>query len=355
MGEPARVFHLVPETLPKNVIRRANGQLYGCVNVEGHQVRKSLGTRDPIEAEKLVQRWLAEISPRHHGAELSFAQVASSWIEAYRDDYADSTWRRYKTSLKMLNPFFGELYWSDVTRSKINEYIAARKAQGVTTATINRDLAPLSNIIQHALDQEWSEENPLLHIGKKKRKEKRDPFTLPTDEMIEWVWRHMTSSFGDIARWALETGMRMGEIVGLDKKLNLNLDQGLAQLFHTKRKIIRVVKLTPAAIDIAERQPGSTGLVFRTRSGGKYKSASTMWRATIARAAKSWSDHHPDQPFVRFRFHDLRHIYAIRYLRSGGNLYILQKQLGHSTIKQTEGYLRYLSADEQLQVQWSDH
>lgn len=53
------------------------------------------------------------------------------------------------------------------------------------------------------------------------------------------------------------------------------------------------------------------------------------------------------QPIIGFRFHDLRHRYAVDYLRDGGNIYDLQKILGHSSIRTTELYLDYLTPDEQ--------
>jgi integrase/recombinase XerD len=49
----------------------------------------------------------------------------------------------------------------------------------------------------------------------------------------------------------------------------------------------------------------------------------------------------------RFRFHDLRHKFAVDYLRRGGNIYDLQKILGHSSVKTTEFYLDYLDLEEQ--------
>jgi integrase/recombinase XerD len=55
----------------------------------------------------------------------------------------------------------------------------------------------------------------------------------------------------------------------------------------------------------------------------------------------------PTSPFRRFRFHDLRHRFAVDYLRDGGNIYDLQKILGHASIKTTEIYLDYLTPDEQ--------
>lgn len=50
-----------------------------------------------------------------------------------------------------------------------------------------------------------------------------------------------------------------------------------------------------------------------------------------------------------FTFHHLRHKHAIVWLREGGNIYLLQQRLGHSSIKQTEEYLKYVTADQQRQ------
>ncbi len=47
---------------------------------------------------------------------------------------------------------------------------------------------------------------------------------------------------------------------------------------------------------------------------------------------------------------DLRHLHAVEWLRSGRSIYDLQKRLGHSSIKTTEGYLAYLTPDEERTV-----
>lgn len=50
----------------------------------------------------------------------------------------------YKTSLKNLLPYFGEMPITGVTPKNITSYKQQRRVSGVTPATINRELACLS-------------------------------------------------------------------------------------------------------------------------------------------------------------------------------------------------------------------
>lgn len=52
-------------------------------------------------------------------------------------------------------------------------------------------------------------------------------------------------------------------------------------------------------------------------------------------------------PPIPFRTHDLRHLFAVDSLKGGGSIYDLQQALRHRSIRTTEIYLEFLTAEEQ--------
>jgi integrase/recombinase XerD len=51
---------------------------------------------------------------------------------------------------------------------------------------------------------------------------------------------------------------------------------------------------------------------------------------------------------VRVSFHTLRHSFAVNYVRNGGNLFYLQKALGHETLQMTRRYTELNGDDLKL-------
>jgi integrase/recombinase XerD len=84
--------------------------------------------------------------------------------------------------------------------------------------------------------------------------------------------------------------------------------------------------------------------LFWQGKGERYATGSSRFAPLTAELAEA------DQDFVRLRFHDLRHLHAVEWLRSGRSIYALQQRLGHDSLNTTEVYLTYLTPEEQQRV-----
>ena len=101
--------------------------------------------------------------------------------------------------------------------------------------------------------------------------------------------------------------------------------------------------LSDLALAILKRQPRTTysNIVFWRGKGLTIDWVSSQFGAVARKLTQN------SKGFVRFRFHDLRHLFAVQYLRNGGSIYALQGILGHTSIQTTEMYLAHLTPEQQ--------
>jgi integrase/recombinase XerD len=122
-----------------------------------------------------------------------------------------------------------------------------------------------------------------------------------------------------------------------------------ATLEDTKGNTVRQVPLSDKALrDHRPPAPHSSRpFVFWHGTGSAIANVDSSFYALVKRVARKAAQQ--ERAFRRFRFHDLRHLFAVTFLREGrGTVYALQLNLGHKSIKTTEEYLRHLTPDEQL-------
>ena len=127
--------------------------------------------------------------------------------------------------------------------------------------------------------------------------------------------------------------MRQSEIVSADRK---HLDKANASLLlRGKGNKQRTISLSPAAVEIFARQPVSLTCSRIFHHNGKPITQAAFVFSRARRAAQKAAQK-TARAFRGFRFHDMRHLYAIEYLRGGGNIYDLKEHLRHSSVKTTE-------------------
>ena len=342
---------------PKNTEWRGD-TLHGRIRIKGKLHRWSLRTGDVELARELVKEDIARLTAAayHQGSRVAYADLAASWAERHiLHEVGPRTAHRYAVSLKQLEPLLVELYVDEIDDAKCRQIVDMRRAAGVSTATIRRDLTALASV----LDYGEIEPNPARTRAAKLR-ERRDPIVLPEPAHIEQVTARAPAMLGAIAAAALHTGCRQDELVTAER----------ARLDHVRKQLtvigkgnkLRVIQLNAAAYDVLRALPTRLGckwLFWQESTGadgkpvvGPLRDVSSRFAKVVKAAAKAARraakvQGHDQADFRPMTFHHLRHRYAVDYLKRGeGTIYDLQQQLGHSSVATTEIYLAYLTPEE---------
>ncbi len=328
----------------RNLYRRG-GVWWLRAAVRGVEIRQSLRTRDVKTARKLRDARLEAVSAaRWHGqAQIGWKDAVAAWADHAAGQIAPATAKRYAVSLLQVEAYLAPLAIDKIDGKAIQALINARRATGATAATIRRDLTAVSAVLTYAEAQEWREGNPTLSKRKLLR-ERRDPIALPQPEDVAAVLAVSSPRFAALIRAAELTGCRQAELVAARWR-DLNPRARTLEIVGKGNKR-RTIELSDVATAHFLAQPRTLGseLIFCRDGGLAFAQAAsdfTHFRRTAEARAKR-----EGREFRRFRFHDLRHLFAVRELRAGRSLYDLSKHLGHTSVKTTEIYLAFLTPDE---------
>ena len=272
--------------------------------------------------------------------------------------------RSYAEGLKSLAPWLAGKFLDEIDARLIKDMIKGRREGGyqdgvdkhgrpvirkpVSEASIKRGLAGLSSVMNFAIDENYCEDNPVLP-RLKRIKERRDPIMLPRDQDIAKVIARAPGLLAAIIEAACVTGCRQAE---LKTATHGAYDRHAKRLTVIgKGNKLRVIDLVPFdGHKVFEQLPAGihNAPLFWYGNGKPFCDV----KSTFSRMTREIAAADPD--FRVFRFHDLRHWHAVAWLRSGRSIYDLQQRLGHSSIKVTEGYCRYLTPEEERRVKTLD-
>lgn len=332
--------------MPEKNLYQREGVWWLRAKVKGVKYRESLRTGDVKTARKRRDERLEEIKGAKFFGDrrISWLEAVAEWAAHAQDQIAPKTAQRYAVSLDQVRPYLQKLRIDEIDGQAIADMVAARRRLKATAATVRRDLTAVSQVLKFAEAMGWREGNPTLS----KRailKERRDPITLPEYADIETYIAAATPQFGGLIRAAWLTGCRQDELVRATWR-GFRPGAGTLEVIGKGNKR-RVIELSSAALAHIKATPRVLGsdLIFCKQDGAGFAEASSdfthLRRAVLAKAKKE------GRTVGRFRFHDLRHLFAVDALRSGEmSIYALSKHLGHTSVKTTEIYLAFLTASE---------
>jgi integrase len=195
-------------------------------------------------------------------------------------------------------------------------------------SSINRELTLLRSVLLKARDEWGMEVAPIrfkLHMLAEPEPRSRYLSSDEADKLMTGAAAHLRPAI----RFALLTGLRLGNIIGLDWA---QIDMRARQItFRVKsRKPGGKVHVLPITGDmlvlLANQGPAGKGPVF-TYNGNAIGTWKRSWRTAKKRAG-----------ITDFRFHDLRHTAASWMVQGGAELDVVQEVLGHEDIATTQRY-----------------
>jgi integrase len=264
----------------------------------------------------------------------TFQAFTVPFLDAYGVDARPRSVAAHERRLRLhLLPFLGDLRLDQATTQVIDQYKAARRREGASPRTVNGELMTLSALLSCAVG--WA----IIPVSARGRlgwlrTEERAMRVLSEAEERRLVIA-ATARLRPLIRFALQTGLRRGELLALRwADVNLTRKEVAVESVVAKNRRRRTVPLSETALEIlaeVRQWPERHGRVFG------YKSISTLMIDAAHKAGLSGVS-----------LHTLRHSFASRALERGVNVRTVQKWLGHSSLQQTEKYL-HVSHDYERQ------
>lgn len=261
----------------------------------------------------------------------------------FLDAYYATAGRDHKTKTRLIwtinywKTQYGQTPVKDITRRQLSHHIEARRIQGKSNSTINREISILSAAINYAIRRwGWTIQNPATGLYLKTPEGRLRWLTRQeAAQLLEASEQSDAPHLYDFILLALNTGMRRAELLQLEthkidlKEKRIHLEG--TQTKNGKRRIIPLNNTAIIAINSRLRWNHENGItgnrLFLQRNGKPVVQINTAFTNALRKTN-----------IKDFRLHDLRYTFASWLISEGVTLAELRDLLGHSSIKQTERY-----------------
>ena len=360
-------------------VRKRNNAWWIFVTYHGRRKAKKVGTREAAEKVKRqieARLALGDLGVLEEREKRTFAEYAERWLKHYvQVECKQSTQESYRRNLRIhVLPVFGSTHLTEITRDRIKAFIAEKLSTGrFSRNTIRLMLAPLREILNHAIEDGLLDRNPALRLGRFYRsgEEARKPTALTPEETRRFLETALEFYPDDypLLLCALRTGLRRGELLALKwgdiqfgesefdsqrfilVQRNLQSGRFISPKSHKPRRVDLSRGLRRVLLNLRDKrlleafQRGTdldSELVFPSRTGGPQDAANFVHRVFKPCLVKAG--------IREIRFHDLRHTFGSQLIQKGAPLVYVRDQMGHSSIRVTADTYAHLMPGANVEV-----
>lgn len=276
--------------------------------------------------------------------------LPATWEEALRDflfykqaqGVSETTVNDYN---RFVRRFFNR-YPDAFEQSKLKPAILEFMAQRVKPVTFNLRLIYLRAFFEWCIKEGILSENPLAEF--KQRKTQGRVVNIDTETLIKLISMPNTKTFAGMRDYALilltlDTGIRPKEAFSLlTEDINFRALEVYVRDEVAKTRTARTLPISPPTANairnlIKARHPDwkATLPIFCSAEGTRLKA--NTWGDRLEMYSKSLG--------IKVVPYDLRHAFALEYLRNGGDALSLQRIMGHTTLAMTRRYVALTQGD----------
>lgn len=265
-----------------------------------------------------------------------FKDFAQQWLKSYVASNNKPSVQTTKREIigNHLTPFFGARHIDQITGWMIEQFKTKKQSEGLAPKTVNNILTVLRTCLNHA--HEWELIEKPIKIKPVKCPEPKTKY-LSRDELSLLLSDTEAGMWNDMILIATHTGMRFGELCGLHWE-DVELD---TKTIYVRRALVRKLLTTPKS-GKKRAIPMSDAVVKRLkqmRRQGKFVFMREDGREITKGMGLPELHKICDRVGIqRVGWHTLRHTFATMLVEGGESLRVIQKLLGHSTIRMTERY-----------------
>lgn len=343
--------------------------LYAVQQVDGRMAREKLG-RNRRDAERALDKIRGDVATGVYVAPVTM--TVSAWLDEWDGSLRrakESTRRSYQSTVGYLRSELGMKRVRDVDVADAARFLATlekrkrgtgENARPISASTVAKHARVASACFEAARRRGLTGRNAFrdLDASQKPRPAKRESGYFEDDELTTILSKIDDDLYRTAVLVSLKTGLRQGELIGLTWR---DVDT-IGAVVHVRRTWTphggpvttpkdhekREVHITPDVVELLGvwwgecGKPGDDVLVIPGDAGGYMSPWSLLWRLRKAMKAAGVPIEHP-KTGSRRGWHSLRHSYARLVLENEGDVYWLQKQLGHADLQTTIGRYGHFS------------
>jgi integrase len=334
-GDKVSEHGITYEVLPNN-----DGRYSVNIMVDGQRIHRVIGLESAGVTREKAEQYLEQVRtearqgrlnlPKGRKLPLGFEQAAEKYLKRLEEEGGKDIPKKRSRITLHLTPYFGNKPLSQLATFDIEKFKKSRKEVGAKPATINRDLAVLSHMLNKAEEWNWIDKKP-CKVRLLKEENTKSVYLTPEQcaRLLNAAKHDTNPQIYLFILIGLETAMRRSEIVSIRLE-NINTDT--FTIFLPKAKAgARVQPITNNLAQYLKAHlqtlPKGQVWLFPTIGNMPSKSGHTLYVEDAFRRVVKAAKLDPKE----ITPHTLRHTATTHLVQAGIDVPTVQSITGHKT------------------------